>query len=247
MSELSHKRRKTPEFSSGTTFDAPLPDGQYAADAASKLPLAEVLAERIANAVIKGEIAPGEHVREQDLGEMFGISRGPVREALRILEGDGFVRIEPYRGAKITMTSEREVQAALEMQIALFSTAARLAAEYASEAEIAEMQALAARLQEIADDPDTTAREFMDVSLETTWLVIHAGGSERLSKTIRSLRRMTRPDRWVLGMATKARKRKAAHQWVKLVEAIHARDVERAETLARIRVRQLHRLTRGSQ
>lgn len=230
-------------FESGSRFPG-VPD-DYAGEVANKLPLSEQLAERIAVAVMQGELAPGERVREQDLSAHFGVSRGPVREALRILEGDGFVRIEPYRGATVTMASDREVQAALEMQIALFAAAARLAAEHADAGDIEEMEALVERLEALAHDASATPQEFMDQSLRTTWLLIQVAGSERLSRTIRGLRRMTRPDRWVLGTATKQKQRKAAEHWRRLVGAIRARDVEKAEMLARDRVRRIHLWSRA--
>lgn len=220
----------------------PLPagEGDYAGEVASKLPLSEQLAERIAVAIIQGQLAPGERIREQDLGAYFGVSRGPVREALRILEGDGFVRIEPYRGATVTMASEREVQAALEMQISLFAAAARLAAEHASDDDIVKMEALAQDLEALSQDAAASPESFMQQSLTITWMLIQSAGSERLSQTIRGLRRMTRPDRWVLGTATMQKRRRAAEHWRRLIAAIRARNPDRADALARDRVRSIH-------
>lgn len=218
----------------------PSGDADYAGEVASKLPLSEQLAERIAVAVMQGQLAPGERIREQDLSTYFGVSRGPVREALRILAGDGFVEIEAYRGATVTMASEREVQAALEMQISLFAAASRLAAEHASNADISAMEKLVEGLEALAADEAATPEDFMKQSLKTTWLVIQSAGSERLSQTIRGLRRMTRPDRWVLGTATKQKQRKAAEHWRRLVMAVRARDAGKADMLARDRVRFIH-------
>lgn len=220
--------------------DFPSGERDYAGEVASKLPLSEQLAERIAVAVIQGQLAPGERIREQDLSAYFGVSRGPVREALRVLEGDGFVRIEPYRGATVTMVSEREVQAALEMQISLFAAAARLAAEHAGDDDITQMEELVAALEKLAQDESASPESFMRQSLKATWLLIRSAGSERLAQTIRGLRRMTRPDRWVLGTATKQKQRKAAEHWRRLVAAVKARNPDRADMLARDRVRNIH-------
>lgn len=223
----------------GTRRILPTGEGDYAGQVASKLPLAEQLAEQIAVAITSGQLAPGERIREQDLSVHFSVSRGPVREALRILEGDGFVRIEPYRGATVAMAPEREIQAALEMQISLFAAAARLAAEHASDDDIARMDALTGELEALAADPSASPESFMQQSLRITWTMIQSAGSERLSQTIRGLRRMTRPDRWVLGTATKQKQRKAADHWRRLIAAIELRDRDKAEFLARDRVRHI--------
>ena len=71
--------------------------------------LPEQIAERIFAAIANGEYAPGERIREETLAEQFEVSRGPVREALRILEKDSVVRILPNRGAHVTQLSIKEV------------------------------------------------------------------------------------------------------------------------------------------
>ena len=217
--------------------------GDYASEAEAKLPLAEHLAEQLAMDIQSGKFPAGHRVREQDLSAMFGVSRGPVREALRILEGDGFVKIEPYRGAIVARASDQEISTALEMQIALFGVAARVVAEIGSDQDMQQLVEYCGRLDELAENETTTPEEFMEMSLRTTWHLIHLAGSASLSKSIRSIRRLTRPDRWILALATKPKQRRAVRQWKELVEAIKARNPNKAESLARARVRQIHNST----
>ena len=71
--------------------------------------LPEQIAGRIFAAIERGEYAPGERIREETIAEQLAVSRGPVREALRILESDAVVRILPNRGAHVTQLSIKEV------------------------------------------------------------------------------------------------------------------------------------------
>lgn len=216
------------------------PSPLAALSAEDQIPLAERLAEQIAISILNGALTPGQRVREQDLSAMYNVSRGTVREALRILEGDGFVEIEPYRGAVVTRNSHHEVSVAVEIQIALFGIAARIAAERATEEEIAELASLVARLGEMETDPDVTPDSFVKMSLRITYHLIHLANSESLTKSMRGVRRLTRPDRWIYAMATPAKQRKAVRQWEGILEAIRSRSPSRAESLAKTRVRQIH-------
>ncbi len=218
----------------------------FASEAEERMPLPERLAEQIAMAIQIGQMPAGQRVREQDLSAMFGVSRGPIREALRILEGEGFVDLEPYRGAVVTRASDHEVAVAVEMQIALFGVAARTVAEAASDAEIGELAALIDMLAGLETDPYSTPEQFVATSLSITWMLIHLANSANLSKSIRAQRRLTRPDRWVFAMTTKAKQRKAVRQWASILEAIRVRNPGRAEMLAKARVRQIHKSTSAS-
>src|SRR4030095_3963046 len=94
--------------------------------------LPEQIAERIFTAIADGEYAPGDRIREEVLAEQFEVSRGPVREALRILEKDAVVRILPNRGAHVTQLSIQEVSDLFEIRRKLSgATVARLSGDEA--------------------------------------------------------------------------------------------------------------------
>ena len=83
---------------------------------ASALSLAEQIAEQIGNAIIRGELLPGDRVREEEVAGRFSVSRGPVRESLRILERDGLIRIQARRGARVTRLTVDEVDEVFELR-----------------------------------------------------------------------------------------------------------------------------------
>ena len=90
------------------------------------LSLAEQIAEHVGNSIIKGTYDAGARIPEQDVANQFNVSRGPVREALRILERDGLVQIHPRRGAQVAQLNVAEVKDLFEVRIPLMGLAAKL-------------------------------------------------------------------------------------------------------------------------
>jgi DNA-binding GntR family transcriptional regulator len=101
----------------------------------------EVIA-RVRDLIIEGELPAGSRINESDLGPRLGVSRTPLREAIRTLASEGLVELVPRRGAIVRKFALEDVQALLESIGILESAAARLACERASDAEIAEVKAL---------------------------------------------------------------------------------------------------------
>src|SRR5688572_7290779 len=115
--------------------------------------LPEQIAEQIFTSIAQGEYAPGDRIREEALSEQFEVSRGPVREALRILEKDGVVRILPNRGAHVTQLSVKEVDDIFEIRRILSGRMiARLTADEAAQLAAA-MEADLRALDALAADP----------------------------------------------------------------------------------------------
>lgn len=92
--------------------------------------LNESVADRVGERVIRGELAPGARLLETQLAESLGVSRGPVREALRLLEKRRLVRILPRRGAVVTELAPRDVDRLYDVVIPLYQLLARRTAEH---------------------------------------------------------------------------------------------------------------------
>lgn len=112
----------------------------------NELPQGQGAYRRLLDDIRSGALAPGARLRETDLAERLGISRTPVREAIRQLETDGLVVHLPRQGATIRSLDHAEVVELYEMRAVLEGTAARLAARAASDIELAELAALNADL-----------------------------------------------------------------------------------------------------
>lgn len=100
------------------------------------------LAEQLSQAIIRGEIAQGSKLSEPELAKRFGVSRGPLREAIVRLEGMGLVTRQPNVGARVVKLSTEDVAETFAIREALEGMAARLAAEKASDEELQELGAL---------------------------------------------------------------------------------------------------------
>ena len=93
--------------------------------------------EQIYQAIIRGEVKPGDRLRETELAEQIGLSRTPIREAIRKLESDGIVEHQPRVGAMVKKLSQQEIVELYEMRIVIEQTAAQMAAKHISDAEVA--------------------------------------------------------------------------------------------------------------
>lgn len=109
-----------------------------------RISLSDLALERVVEAVIKGDLVPGERLQEAVLARQLGISRGPLREAIRRLEGRHLVVRVPHVGVKIANPSPEEILDMFLLREALEGVACRLAAERMSDAEIEELEGILA-------------------------------------------------------------------------------------------------------
>lgn len=107
--------------------------------------LADRALATIEAAIVKGDLAPGTRIAEVSLAKSFGISRGPLREAIRRLEGRGLLERVPHLGARVVTISIDEVLEVFDIREVLEGMACRLAAERMTDAEIAAVEALLER------------------------------------------------------------------------------------------------------
>ena len=117
------------------------PTSEYASEA-SALPLAQQVAARLRDMIIQDQLVPGEWIREQAIADKLRVSRTPLREALKMLELEGLIKLLPNRGAVVTELTVDEVKEKLEVLAVLESLAGKLACRNATDSELAEIRAL---------------------------------------------------------------------------------------------------------
>lgn len=149
------------------------------------------VAERLRALILSGELAPKSRVHEQDLAERFGISRTPMREAIKILSAEGLVELLPNRGARVATIDETEIDEMLEVIAGLEANAARLAAQRISEAEIARIgkdHAAMVKAYQAKDEPRYFAlnraihERMMSAAKNATLAGIYASLSSRIQR-----------------------------------------------------------------
>ena len=196
----------------------------------SEIPQGQAAYRRLLEDIRDGGLAPGMRLRETELAERLGISRTPVREAIRQLEADGLVVHLPRPGASIRTLDHAEVVELYEMRAVLEGTAARLAARAASSIELAELAALNNELAAAPAGPQ--ARELNRQFHRT---LFDAARNRFLLKSISALQKtllilgpstLTDPERAALAVAEHAA----------VLTAFEARDGAGAEAAMRAHV-----------
>lgn len=120
-------------------------DGSTLPIARSTLP--EAAAERLRTLIIEGTLAPGTRLNERELSEQLGVSRTPLREAFRMLAGDGLLTQLPNRGAQVVALSAEDARHAFDVMGALEGLAGELAAARVTDADIETLRALQAEME----------------------------------------------------------------------------------------------------
>lgn len=197
---------------------------------AAALSLPEQIAESVGSAIIAGVLEPGARIHEQEIAERFAVSRGPAREALRILERDGLVQFQARRGARVTELSIDEVAEVFELRSALLGVAARrLARNSPAPADADAIGQRIARLPALARSGD--AEPYVAAVHELNLTIAGACGSTLLRNTFTALAHRTlRYTR--LGLATSARRQQSARNWRRLWATIVSGDAGGAQALA---------------
>lgn len=108
--------------------------------------LHDELLARLRKLIIDGEIKPGAKIPEKELCKRFGVSRTPLREAIKVLAAEGLVRLEPHRGAVVIEPTLEEIEECLPISSAIEALSGELACEHITDEEIAAIKALHAKM-----------------------------------------------------------------------------------------------------
>lgn len=192
-------------------------------------PLREVVCETLREAIISGVLRPGERLMEIQLAEELGVSRTPVREAIRKLELEGFVIMIPRRGTYVADLSIKDINEVFEVRSALDSLVNGLAAERITEEELEQMERLLVQISACVDNGNM--EKIVELDGQFHDILYRASRNDRLVGIINNLREQLTRFR-TISMAYPGRLKKTIEEHTQLVEAIAARDVDLAQQLA---------------
>jgi len=187
--------------------------------------------DRLLDEIRTGRLLPGARLRETELADRLGISRTPVREAIRRLEADGLVEHVPRQGAKVRRLVHAEVMELYEMRAVLEGTAARLAARAASRIELDELAAINAGMTAAAPDPVLVSR----LNRQFHAALLNAARNRFLTRAMAVMQRTL----MILGpstLADGARVATAATEHAALLDALLRHDGETAEHMMRAHI-----------
>lgn len=190
---------------------------------------------RLVAEISAGKLRPGERLIEVEIADRLGISRTPVREAIRQLESDGLVSHLPRAGSVVRTLEYAEIAELYEMRAVLEGTAARFAARAASEIEIAELEAIDTEMRTAPD-----AKSLYDANRQFHAVLLNAARNRFLVRAVEAVQKTL----LILGPSTleeSARADQAIREHEEVVAALRARDADAAEAAMRRHIEEAHR------
>lgn len=202
----------------------------------SSVPLRDQVREALHTRIAQGRLRPGDRLFEQDLATEFGTSRVPVREAIRMLQSEGFVEVRPRRrGVFIRTLDQRETEELFDVREALEVLAARLAAQRSHSDEVARMGELTARARQALEGGDIESMSSANATFHHELVAL--SGNELLASMLEPLHGRLA---WLFRLNMEPQRVCDEHE--QLHAAIADGDVPRAEEIARRHVHSSRRM-----
>lgn len=192
-------------------------------------PLRDMVFDVLMNAIMKGQLSPGERLLEVQLAEDMGVSRTPVREAIRRLELEGFVIMVPRKGAYVAGLSVNDVECVYEIRIALESLAVRLAASRMTDEDYQLLDDLAERMT--ATWQEGNVEQWVALDAQFHELLYKFSRNERLVQMMNNI--MEQLSRYrIISLADMSVRKNSLSEHHDLIEALRRHDSAAAEIAA---------------
>lgn len=197
----------------------------------SQLPLRAAVGEEIRMQIISGALKPGERLLEEDIAAALGVSRNPVREALQALAAEGFIKIEPRRGAHVAVVDAHRASELFEVRIPLEGLVAELAALRRTPAQLA-------TLQDMTEQALDLVRSGQLESLPALNTRFHDGLAAAAANSLlaETLHRFSHLVQWVYAARIKERSTNSWAEHAAMIDAIERQDAPAARRLSEAHV-----------
>lgn len=193
------------------------------------LTLRERIVDAVRDSIIKGDLKPGSRVSEPELARRFGISRTPVREALRQLDSEGFLSILPRRGARVSQFDRRDYMEYYQLKALLEGYAARLATPTITERQLVRLEQLNEQMERFYASGELRKIPRLHIAYHTA--ITEASENTQLMMLLKML--TNKFQRFTIQIALSGNNEVAFSQHREIVGAMRARNVEEAERLVR--------------
>lgn len=187
-------------------------------------------ADRIREMIGSGRLAPGARIPERELCELFGISRTPLREALKVLASEGLVEITPNRGARVVKLDRADIEAMFEVMGALEALAGELACRNIGRGDLAEIRAL--HFEMIVHYERGELERYFELNRRIHEALVRASRNPVLAQVYEGLASRVQRARYLANMNAE-RWAQAVGEHEHMLEALTARDGERLSRLLR--------------
>ena len=150
------------------------------------MPLRDVVFHTLRRAIMQGDLKPGERLMEIKLANRLGVSRTPIREAIRMLELEGLVTMVPRKGAQVAEITEKDLKEVLEVRIGQEELAVKFVCQRIDERQLQELKEAARNFETAVRSEDLTKLAEADVNFHD--LIYKATGNERLVQLLNNIR-----------------------------------------------------------
>ncbi|KAA0256932.1 GntR family transcriptional regulator [Deferribacter autotrophicus] len=195
-------------------------------------PLREKIADKIRTDIIKGVYKDGDRLVEPKLAEILGISRTPIREALRQLESEGFVEIIPRKGAIVKTMTLEDVDNLYVIKASLEGLAARQAVKYIKDEDIEEMSKINQRFLYIANKSSDIVEEYLKYNIDFHNIFIKLSHNEKLVEILEGLSKNFQRIKGML-ITKSDRALKAYEEHNEIIKAFKSKNAELVELKVR--------------
>lgn len=192
--------------------------------------LHDEVVRRLRDLIIEGDLAPGTRIPERELCERFGISRTPLREALKVLASEGLVDLQHHRGALVSRLTPEAVDDMFQVMGALEALAGESACERVQDQDIAEIESLHRQMLEHYQRQELY--EYFQLNQRIHERLVEAAGNPVLSNLYRSLSVRIRRARYMANLSPE-RWKQAVAEHEQILVALRARDGQRLSRLLR--------------
>ena len=208
-------------------------DEQLQIDMDEFLPLRDVVFNTLRRAILTGQLKPGERLMEVHLANKLGVSRTPIREAIRKLELEGLVIMIPRRGAEVARITEKSLKDVLEVRRALDALSVELACDRITEEDMKRLLQACQDFEKAAKGKDASVIAKADVALHD--IIVEATGNQRRAQLVNNLSEQMYRYRFVyIKEESKHDMLVAEHR--EIYESIASRDKERAARAAKLHI-----------
>ena len=197
------------------------------------LPLRDVVFNTLRQAILTGELKPGERLMEIHLANRLGVSRTPIREAIRKLELEGLVTMVPRRGAEVAQITEKSMSDVLEVRRALDVLSVELACDRITPQELSELKKACQNFEHAVHTSDAKRITEADVALHD--IIVKATGNVRLEQLVNNLSEQMYRYRFEYIKDASQRER-LIEEHKNIYESIVGKDKERAAQAARVHI-----------
>lgn len=201
----------------------------FSVDMNEYLPLRDVVFNTLRRAILKGELKPGERLMEIALAERLGVSRTPVREAMRKLELEGLVVMIPRRGAQVANITEKDLNDVLEVRIALENLSIQKACACMTQEQLEELKEAARKFESMTEIGNLVKLAEADVDFHE--VIYRSSDNRRLNQVLNNLREQIYRYR-VEYLKDEDTRKILVKEHEEIYEAIKARDVKKAQEIS---------------